>query len=83
MSVSDWMKRVGKRMNRRQKVRQAVNLQKAGIDPAGIVPGASSTRKRADRPAVRMPSQTAGGIDTKTMVIGGALIAAAYVASRK
>ena len=33
---SSWAQRVGKRMNRRQKSRQAVKLAEAGIDPTSI-----------------------------------------------
>lgn len=34
--TSSWAQRVGKRMNRRQKARQAVKLAEAGVDPASI-----------------------------------------------
>jgi hypothetical protein len=33
---STWAQRVGKRMNRRQKARQAVKLAEAGVDPTSI-----------------------------------------------
>lgn len=34
--TSSWAQRVGKRMNRRQKARQAVKLAEAGVDPTSI-----------------------------------------------
>ena len=34
--LSGWAQRVGKRMDRRQKARQAVKLAEAGVDPTSI-----------------------------------------------
>ncbi len=42
---SSWAQRVGKRMNRRQKARQAVKLAEAGIDPTSVK-GFGGGRKR-------------------------------------
>lgn len=42
---STWAQRVGKRMDRRQKSRQAVRLAEAGVDPTDI--GGFSSKKRS------------------------------------
>lgn len=48
--LSGWAQRVGKRMDRRQKARQAVKLAEAGVDPTSIGGFGAKGSRRGKRP---------------------------------